>query len=196
MNSAIQTSRPQPVSRVGRPNVHVEGTVADTLRAIAPHVDQLVKCFRAGTQYTRPFDISRQIMDVQTAAASARVALEQRFPELKTQTEQHPALHNHFTSAQARKSLRAEPLRAEPFLTMHRHLRALEERIREGYKQQESIVAVRNELVDPKSVHCKLTLNVLRAFVDSRSGYLDLRRSPSLGIRSDRSEVTLFNMAS
>lgn len=186
MSSAVQTSPLRPAPREAHTSVNTDVAMVETLRVIAPSIDPLVRRLKEGTLNTLPFAVSRQVMDVQGAAANARVALERRFPELKNRTKHHPERQGESAPVAAREMARR----------VHRNLWALEERIRDGYKKQESTVAVRNAVVDASSTHSPTALTVLGIIVaSSKEANFDLSdpsNARALGIRSNLAEISSF----
>lgn len=186
MSSAVQTSSLRPAPREVHTSVTTDVAMVETLRVIAPSIDPLVRRFKEGTRNTLPFAVSRQIMDVQGAAANARVALERRFPELKHRTKHHPERLGESSPAAARDLARR----------VHRNLWALEERIRQGYMKQENTVAVRDAVVAASSTHSPTALTVLGIIVaSSKEANFDLSdpsNARALGILSNLAELSSF----
>jgi len=185
MSSAVQTSSLRPAPRVAQPSLQVDATMVETLRAIAPSIDPLVERLKEGTLSNLPIDATRQFMGVQRAAASARVALERKFPELKNRTKSEPLKRNdsvpHHVHAWAR--------------TVHNNLWALEDRIRKGYRDQENPVAIRDTVIGSDGSRSPSALRVLSVIVTSSEvsnfDLSDPRNARALGIRSNLSELPL-----
>ena len=185
MSSAVQNSSLRPAPRAAQPSLQVDATMVDTLRAIAPAIDPLVEGLKEGTGSTLPIDATRQFMKVQRAAATARIALEQKFPELKNRTTPEPSQQN--DSAPGHLHAWAG--------TVHSSLWALEDRIRKGYRDQENPVAIRDTVIGSESSRSPSALRVLSVIVTSSEvsnfDLSDPRNARALGIRSNLSELQL-----
>jgi len=183
MSSAVQTSSLRPAPRVAQPALQVDATMVETLRAIAPSIDPLVKGLKEGTVSTLPIDATRQFMEVQRAAATARVALEQKFPELKNRTTPEPSQQNGSDAREVHAWAR----------NVHSSLWALEDRIRKGYRDQENPVAIRDTVLGSGGSRSPSALRVLSLIVTSSAAsnfdLSDPRNARSLGIRSNLSEL-------
>jgi hypothetical protein len=185
MSSAVQNSVPRPAPRVAQPSSDVDVTMIDTLRAIAPSIDPLVERLKEGSRNKLPIVATRQLMAVQQAAASARVALEQKFPEFKNRTQRVPSPQNDSVPSHVRAWAR----------TVHGNLWALEERIRRGYRDQENPVAVRDTAISGDGSLAPSALQVLSIIMTSSEvsnfNLSDPRNARALGIRSNLSGLEL-----
>jgi hypothetical protein len=185
MSSAVQTNSPRSTTRHVVPT-EVEANTIETLRVLAPVVDPLVDSWKQGTDSKVSFNASRQFMNIQSAAANARVALERKFPELGTTTRREAAT----------PSNDAMPAHVYRWAQkVHHHLSELETRIRRGYRSQECPMSVRDAVIVGDSSATPTALTVLAAIVasDRFSNFTltDPRNARALGIRSDLSKLPL-----
>jgi hypothetical protein len=182
MSSAVQTSSPRPASQSRMTSVAVDVATIDTLRAIAPEIDTLAECWMKGTQSTIPVQASRQFMDVQLASAKARQALEQKFPEFKNARGQEPSEGTTSVHSLLREWARG----------LHGRLRALEERIRDGYKTQEDPVTLRNAVLSKDSRSAIAVLSTIaESSTFSNFNVIDHPSARALGIRSNLATLPL-----
>jgi hypothetical protein len=174
MSSAVQISPFRPAISGAHTSVNVDETMMEALRAIAPSIDPLMNHVQQPTHTTVILDAQQEVMAIQGAAAQARVALERQFPALKQRTG-HSS-----TPGWA--------------MEVHENLKALEERIRDGYLKQEDPVAVRDAVLDASSSGFPSALNVLKVIVtSSRKFNFDLSdpsKARALGIRSNLSALS------
>jgi hypothetical protein len=160
----------------------VDVATIDTLRAIAPEIDTLAACWIKGTQNTTPVQASRQFMDVQLASAKARQALEQKFPEFKNARGQEPSEGTTSVHSLLREWARG----------LHGRLRALEERIRDGYKTQEDPVTLRDAVLSKDSRSAIAVLSTIaESSTFSNFNVIDHPSARALGIRSNLATLPL-----
>lgn len=190
MSSAVQTNSPRSTTRhvvpTGVEANPVEADTIETLRVLAPVVDPLVESWKQGTDSKLSFNASRQFMNIQSAAANARVALERKFPELVAATRREPATAQNDAVAPHVYRWAQE---------VHNHLSKLETRIRKGYRDQECPMSVRDAVIVGDSSATPTALTVLATIVDSDAfsnfTLTDPRNARALGIRADLSKLPL-----
>ncbi|MEY4669054.1 MAG: hypothetical protein RL518_1753 [Pseudomonadota bacterium] len=184
MSSAVPTS----ISRIPKTTVAIDAATVNTLRAIAPQIDTLAQCWRQGTQSTpllqasHHFMHARVVMDVQVAAAHAREALEKQFPHFKNAKLPDPALSNQAEDRPLREWARG----------LHTRLRALEDRIRNGYLVQEDPASLRDAVLTGTSTSALSVLSSVAASnTFSNFNVTDPRNARALGIHANLSELPL-----
>lgn len=185
MSSAVHTNSPRSTTRHVVPT-EVEADTIETLRVLAPVVDPLVDSWKQGTDSKGSFNASRQFMNIQSAAANARIALERKFPELGTTTRKEAATPSNDV---------VPPHVYRWAQEVHHHLSKLETRIRKGYRDQECPMSVRDAVIVGDSSATPTALTVLATIVasDTFSNFTltDPRNARALGIRSDLSKLPL-----
>lgn len=185
MSSAVQTNSPRSTTRHVVPT-EVEADTIETLRVLAPVVDPLVDSWKQGTNSKESFNASRQFMNIQSAAANARVALERKFPELGATNRREVATPPNDT---------VPPHVYRWAQEVHTHLSKLETRIRKGYRDQECPMSVRDAIIVGDSSATPTALTVLAMIVASETfsnfTLTDPRNARALGIRSDLSKLPL-----
>jgi hypothetical protein len=190
MSSAVQTNSPPSTTRhvvpTGVEANTVEADTIETLRVLAPVVDPLVESWKQGTDSKLSFNASRQFMNIQSAAANARVALERKFPELGATTRRDAA---------APKNDTMPPHVYRWAQEVHQHLSKLETRIRQGYMDQECPMSVRDAVIAGDASATPTALTVIATIVASHAfsnfTLTDPRNARALGIRSDLSKLPL-----
>jgi hypothetical protein len=149
-------------------------------------VDPLVESWKQGTDSKLSFHASRQFMNIQSAAANARVALERKFPELGAATGKEGATP---------KNDLVPPHVYRWAQEVHQHVSKLETRIRQGYMNHECPMSVRDAVIVGDSSATPTALTVLATIVasDAFSNFTltDPRNARALGIRSDLSKLPL-----
>ncbi|MEN9845027.1 MAG: hypothetical protein RIS36_174 [Pseudomonadota bacterium] len=137
MSSSAYTSSLRATRHGVQSSGEVDAAMIETQRAIASAIAPLVAGLQEGAVCKRPIEATRRLMMLQEAAATARVALEQRFSDLKN------AEHRESSSSSGSAPTYV-PLWAA---RVHETLCALENRIRQGYRNQEDPVQVRNAVI-------------------------------------------------
>lgn len=137
MSSSAYTSSLRATPHGVQSSGEVDAAMIETQRAIASAIAPLVAGLQEGAVCKRPMEATRRLMMLQEAAATARVALEQRFSDLKNAKQRK-------SSSSSGSAPDRVPSWAE---RVHETLCALENRIRQGYRNQEDPCRVRDAVI-------------------------------------------------
>lgn len=186
MSSAVHTnSSSSTASRQAR----IDAPYAlEMMRTIAPSIDTVVNRLLQGANCSKTITAAEQLMAIQQTLAQAKVALKAAIP---ARILSEGSDHIHFVSAMQRPQ-------GSWIKDTYTLIGALEEKIRQGYRDQIDPVALRNDIVTNDGRDATSLPRLVRAFAKS-AFFTGLHLSAgghcvSVGIKADLSAQSLRHL--